>query len=175
MFFPKSHYKNLCASRWMSTQLTAQLSCVFLEVDSEQYLRILRLNIFLSAGMEQMKNGSWARTSRRPVAHSSRQEVVNRLNLWSTGRFDFSLSELREPITANSSPGGNLPLTQPALFNQIVCASKKVHCQILEKYYPDCKENFTHVTCDNGSAWARLLKTTSLPASLPSRRQLWPL
>jgi len=103
---------------------------------------------------------------------ASRQKVVDGLNLWCTRGLDASLYELGEPVTSDASACGDLTLTQVRLFNQCVCRLKEVHGQSLAKCYPRCKENFTHVTCQNAHAWERRNKIISRQASPPSGRAL---
>lgn len=99
------------------------------------------------------------------------QKVVNGLNFRGSGRTDATLRKLGEPIALHSCPGSDLPLTQSRFVDKLICALQKVHCLILEKYYPVCKQNFTRVSCDNVFPWEKPRKITSRQRLLPLLRQ----
>src|SRR4051812_32837826 len=103
---------------------------------------------------------------------STRQEVMDLLDLRHAGGFDGALCKLGEPVALDSSARGDLPLAHVGGgVDQFVCTLKQVHGPILEKYYPSCKENFTRATCHNSCTWVKRYKTTFLRAFPPSTRR----
>lgn len=88
----------------------------------------------------------------------SAKEVIDRLYLCYAWRRNAPLYEFGEPLSSNASAICDFALGEFTLIDQFVCALKKVHCPILEKFYRLCKQNFPGVTCENGGKWGNTIK-----------------
>src|SRR5688572_22921973 len=94
---------------------------------------------------------------------ASQQKVMHCLDLRHARRRNAPLRELLEPLDSDTRTFGQLALPKVGGINQFVCTLKQIHCRILAKRYPACKQNITQTNCDN-------------PLACPTdEKNIWPL